>query len=125
MALGAIDMMYLTTGYGHRFYRVDVSRFPGGQQARVVPSGRAKAQVITSRHGVEVEYQLPTVAHVRASLHDALGRRVATLDAGRQNAGTYRLSWNCNQGGRKLSAGAYFVLLDMGKETARLKAVVE
>ncbi len=125
MALGANDMMYLTTGHAHKFYGVSVSRFPGGQQARVVQGGRARAQVITVRDGVEVQYQLPAAAHVRASLHDALGRRVGTLDAGKQSAGMHRLVWSGNQEGRKLSAGAYFVLLDMGKETARLKAVVE
>jgi len=74
---------------------------------------------------VKVEYQLPAAAHVRASLYDALGRRVGTLDAGKQNAGTHRLSWNRDQEGRSLSAGAYFVLLDLGAEQARLKAVVE
>jgi hypothetical protein len=41
-----------------------------------------------------------------------------------QQAGTHRLSWNRDGDGRKLSAGAYFVLLDMGAEQARLKAVV-
>jgi hypothetical protein len=125
MAIGANDMMYLTTGNARRFYGVSISRFPGGQQARVGPGGRAKAQVVTVRDGVEVEYQLPAAAHVRAVLHDALGRRVGTLDAGVQKAGTHRLGWNSSPEGRKLSAGAYFVLLDMGAEQARLKAVVE
>ena len=60
----------------------------------------------------------------RAVLHDAVGRRVGMLDAGEQKAGVHRLSWNRDQEGRKLSAGAYFVLLDMGKEQVRLKAVV-
>jgi hypothetical protein len=47
------------------------------------------------------------------------------LDAGEQKAGMHRLSWNHDQQGRKLSAGAYFVLLDMGTEQARLSAVLE
>jgi hypothetical protein len=47
------------------------------------------------------------------------------LDAGEQNAGMHRLGWNSSPDGRKLSAGAYFVLLDMGNEQARLKVVVE
>ena len=42
-----------------------------------------------------------------------------------QQPGTHRLSWNQDRGGRKLASGAYFVLLDMGREQARLKAVVE
>jgi len=124
MAIGADDMMYLTTGHAHDFYGVSISRFPGGQQARVVPDGRAKAQAVTVRDGIEVEYQLPAAAHVRASLHDALGRRVGTLDGGKQSAGMHRLGWNSGLDGRELGAGAYFVLLDTGTEQSRLKAVV-
>jgi len=73
---------------------------------------------------VKVEYQLPAAAHVRATLHDAVGRQVGVLDAGSQEPGTHRLSWSRNGEGDRLSSGAYFVLLDMGKEQARLKAVV-
>jgi YD repeat-containing protein len=62
---------------------------------------------------------------LRATLHDAVGRLVGVLDAGEQQAGTHRLSWDRDNEGRKLSAGAYFVLLDMGMEKARLKAVVK
>ena len=61
---------------------------------------------------------------LRATLHDAVGRHVGILDAGEQQAGTHRLSWGQDSEGRKLSAGAYFVLLDIGTEQARLKAVV-
>jgi photosystem II stability/assembly factor-like uncharacterized protein len=87
------------------------------------PGGEAKARIVSRFDGVEVEYQLPASARVRATLHDALGRRVGTFDAGKQNAGTHRLGWHGNQEGRKLSAGAYFVLLNTGTEQARLKAV--
>jgi hypothetical protein len=125
MAIGADDMMYLTTGYARRFYGVSVSSFPGGQQARVVPSGRAKAQAVSVRGGVEVEYLLPAAAYVRASLHDALGRQVGTLDVGKQSAGVHRLGWNCSREGRKLSVGTYFVSLDLGAEQINLKTVVQ
>jgi len=43
---------------------------------------------------------------------------------GSQQPGTHRLGWNQDRGGRKLAAGAYFVLLEIGAEQARLKAVV-
>ena len=36
----------------------------------------------------------------------------------------YRTSWDRDREGRRLSAGAYFVLLDTGTEQVRLKAVV-
>jgi hypothetical protein len=124
MVIGADKMMYLTTGRDHRFYGLEPPIALEGEQTRSTPSGKAKAQVITAHDGIEVEYQLPVAAHVRAALHDAIGRRVGMLDAGEQNAGKHRLSWNRDQEGRKLSAGAYFVLLDMDKKQARLKAVV-
>ena len=130
MIIGADSMSYLTTGHDHYFYRVEPAGFAGrgGEQgagkALVSPVGGAKAKVLAFHDGVEVQYQLPVAARVRAVLHDAVGRRVGTLDAGEQKAGTHRLCWSRDQEGRKLSAGAYFVLLDMGSEQARLKAVV-
>ncbi len=49
---------------------------------------------------------------------------ISLPDAGSQQPGTHRLNWSRNCRGSKLSAGAYFILLDMGREQARLKAVV-
>jgi hypothetical protein len=91
--------------------------------ARPGPAATARIRTSQSR-SVAVEYSLGTPAHVRATLHDAVGRQVGVLDAGVQQSGMHRLSWNRDGDGRKLSAGAYFVLLDMGAEQARLKAVV-
>lgn len=130
MIIGAEHYSYLITGHQNRFYRVEPEGFArgGGEQgrevARVTPSQGANAQVITAHHGIEVEYQLPAAARVRAVLHDAVGRRVGMLDAGVQKPGMHRLGWTRDNEGRKLSAGAYFVLLDMGSQQASLKAVV-
>ncbi len=41
-----------------------------------------------------------------------------------KSPGTYRLNWSGDSQGRKLSAGAYFVLIDMGAEKATLKAII-
>lgn len=73
---------------------------------------------------VEVEYQLPVSGKVRATLHDAVGRQVAEFDAGEQTPGVHRLTWNQDCEGRRLAAGAYFVLIDIGSEQAKLKAVI-
>jgi hypothetical protein len=88
------------------------------------PAATATARFCPSSSGVLVQYQLPVAAHVRASLHDAVGRRIGMLDVGEQKAGLHQLSWDRDQEGRKLSAGAYFVHLDIGAEQVRLKAVV-
>jgi hypothetical protein len=95
-----------------------------GSQTSALRIEIGRAHVISRYHDVEVEYQLPASARVHATLHDAVGRLVGVLDAGQQQAGVHRLSWKCDGGNQKLRAGAYFLLLDMGREQARLKAVL-
>jgi hypothetical protein len=128
MIIGADDIMYLLPGWeaDPTFYWVD-GPYPdgGGGQAGVAQVGGVKAHVIVGYDGIEVEYQLPAAARVRAALHDAIGRQVGYLDAGERQPGTHRLSWNRDNEGRRLSSGAYFVLLEMGTEQVRLKAVVK
>ena len=130
MVMGAGDTMYLTlgaySGEAHSFYWVHGPGYGDGGGGQSVASvyGVSKAHAITSPDRIEIEYQLPVSGRVRVSLLDVLGRQVNKLDAGQQQAGTHRLSWVRDSEGRKLSAGAYFVLLDMGAEKARLKAVV-
>ncbi len=124
MIQGASHMCYLVVGE-ENFYRLEPPpESKDGGLAGVVRSGKVDAHSVSCLDGIEVEYQLPAAARVRAVLHDAVGRRVGMLAAGEQKAGVHRLSWNRDQEGRKLSAGAYFMLLDMGKEQVRLKAVV-
>jgi len=111
------------------FYAIDPKhkkpkKDEGGSQAGDVLTGTARAQVIASRDGLEVEYHLPAAACVRATVHDAVGRQLGVLDVGSQQPGTHRLSWNHDRGGRNLASGAYFVLLDMGAEKATLKAII-
>jgi hypothetical protein len=143
--MGPSPFCYLTTGAPYYqdgevwvtgdptyyFYAIDPERGKhkkdknrGGSQAGDVYAGSLRAQVIASNHGIEVEYQLPAAVCVRATLHDAVGRQVGVLDIGAQEPGTHQLSWNQDRGGRELASGAYFVLLDMGTEKARLKAVI-
>jgi hypothetical protein len=131
MAYGQDNYMYLIVGENaqgtprNNFYRVDPpTDVMDGSKASATRTGIARTQVIARYDAVEVEYQLPTSARVRATLHDALGRQVGVLDVGEQQSGIHRLSWNRDSEGRKLSAGAYFVLLDIGTEQSRLKAVV-
>ena len=131
MVYGANKNLYLIIGLDNSgnprssFYRLQP---PGslmdGSQASVQRNEIARAHVISRYDDVQVEYQLPASAHVRATLHDAVGRLVGAFDAGEQQAGVHRLSWRGDGTGLKLSPGAYFVLLNMGNEQARLKAVV-
>ncbi len=134
--MGPSPWCYLTTGAPYvggdptkYFYAIDPERKKrkkdnGGSQAGEVLAGSQRARAIALDNGVEVVYQLPGAAHVRATLHDAVGRQVGLLDCGLQQPGTHRLSWSQVRGGRGLAAGAYFVLLDMGAEKATLKAII-
>jgi hypothetical protein len=115
--------MYLAVGDNH-FYRLDPPMLEGGMSAGVTRPANPRTHVVTRYDAVEVEYELAASGRVRATLHDAVGRQVGVLDAGEQKPGVHRLIWNQDREGRRLSAGAYFVTLDMGNEQARLKAVI-
>jgi hypothetical protein len=128
---GTNKNLYLITGLDNgcnptdNFYRLQP---PGslmdGSQASTSRVDVARAHVISHHDNIEVEYQLPVSAHVRATLRDAVGRQVSVHNLGEQTPGTHRLGWTRDSEGRRLSAGTYFVLLDLGDEHARLKAVV-
>jgi hypothetical protein len=126
MVMGPNYNMYLCPGNGGEgFYRVeppDGSR--GGGQGDNSQVRGPKAHVVAGHDGVEIVYDLPSLSRVRATLHDALGRQVGVLDAGHQKPGTHHLKWSRYREGRRLAAGAYFVLLDIGSQRAGLKAVV-
>jgi hypothetical protein len=131
MAYGTNNNQYLIVGEDgegnprNNFYWVDPpSAIMDGSQTGAARAGGARTQVIARYDAVEVEYQLPASARVRATLHDAVGRQVGYLDAGEQKPGVHRLVWDRDSEGRRLSAGAYFVLLDTGTEQSRLKAMV-
>jgi hypothetical protein len=123
---------YLTTGEQDGeatdyFYAIEPKHIKhphgGGSQSGDAYTGSIPARVIATYDGIAVEYQVPVATHVRATLHDAVGRQVGMLDAGSQQPGTHRLSWSRNGEEGRLRAGAYFVLLDLGIEQIRLKAI--
>jgi hypothetical protein len=126
-----IPYLYLIVGQDgngdprNDFYRLELPTSGGGGQAGSKRSASLPARSLCGSKGITVEYQLSAPARVRASVFDAVGSRVGVLNAGEQQPGTHRLSWSRDGEGRKLSAGTYFVLLDMGTEQARLKAVVK
>jgi len=128
MVYGEPHVMYLVTG-DREFFRVDpppdnILMIAEGAMSSGTCVERTRAHTITRNSGFGVEYQLSKTAHVRAMLHDAVGRQVGTLDVGEQGPGSHKLNWSTDGEGRKLGAGAYFVLLDTGTEQTRLKAVV-
>ncbi|MBM3332964.1 hypothetical protein FJY68_14150 [candidate division WOR-3 bacterium] len=124
-----VHHLYLIVGDVGSGPRNDFYRFtlPGYERAQQGGSGRLASSFARSLNDpgrVTVQYQLSTSARVRASVFDATGRQFGDLDAGAQKPGAHRLSWGQDAAGRKLSAGAYFVRIDIGAEQATLKAVV-
>ena len=73
-----------------------------------------------------VQLTLPEGARVRVSVHDLAGRRVATLQDGRLDAGAHAWRWDgADAAGRRLPGGIYFVRLEgedgmVPERTARL-----
>ncbi len=131
MAYGLDHYVYLIVGEDangnprNDFYRQQLPWAEEGEQAAASLDGKSPARVISSFDGISVAYQLRAPSRVRATLHDLTGRLVGKLDAGEQMTGSHRLDLSRDADGRRLASGAYFILLDMGSEQARLKAVVQ
>lgn len=57
-----------------------------------------------------INYQLPTVNHVRLEVYDLLGQRIATLVNSPQQAGCRKAIWD----GSDYASGVYFYRLTAG-----------
>jgi len=58
-------------------------------------------------------HNLATSGEVRLAVFDVSGRRVATLQEGRQEAGRHAVTWNgTDDAGRGVSSGIYFARLE-------------
>ncbi len=63
--------------------------------------------------GMTIEFRLPRAASIRLSVHDAAGRRVATIDERSAPGGDVRIAWNARrEDGRRLPDGVYFLRLE-------------
>jgi len=67
-----------------------------------------------------LEYTLPEPGEVRLVVYDVLGRRVATLESGRKEAGRHSVQLR----GTRLSSGVYFGRLQAGDKTLTQKITV-
>jgi len=68
-----------------------------------------------------IRYQLPVTSDVKLEVYDVLGKKVATLVSGRQEAGIYTYTLNAST----LSSGVYFYRLQAGRfvETKKMMLV--
>ena len=71
-----------------------------------------------------ISYQLSAVSNVTLKVYDVLGREVATLVNGRENAGVYKVNFN----GSRFASGVYFYRLtasgNNGKTFSSIKKLV-
>lgn len=97
---------------------------PGGPLPRAIflapPVPNPAPTAVTLRFG------LPRTARIELALHDQQGRRVRTLFDGECAAGEHSLAWDVRDGsGRKVSAGLYFVRLEVeGRSLVTRLAVI-
>jgi hypothetical protein len=96
---------------------------PDGSDAAGHPGPRDLRLAITnafpspSAGATTIDYTLPARGHVRVSVHDLPGRRVAVLRDGEQSAGRHREVWNgAASGGGPVSAGIYVIRIEQAGE---------
>src|SRR5690606_14915260 len=63
------------------------------------------------REGTSIRFTLGQSESITLSIHDAAGRRVATLHDGPASAGPHEIRWDGHSEGRRLPPGLYFVSL--------------
>jgi len=69
-----------------------------------------------------VAFTLPAAGHARVTVHDAAGRRVATLLDGERAAGRHELVWDgAGDHGAALPSGVYVVRVESGGESRAAK----
>ena len=72
-----------------------------------------------------ISFVVPKSDHITVGIYDLAGRRVRMLFSGSYEAGVQSLRWDGNgEGGRKLSPGAYFVMLQNGNQQTTKKLLI-
>ncbi|MBS1262046.1 MAG: Thermophilic serine proteinase [Calditrichaeota bacterium] len=75
--------------------------------------------------GTNVTVHLMEAGSAEITVHDVLGRRVATLHSGRLSAGAHRFAWDGRtRDGSRAAAGAYLIEASANGHAAQVKAVL-
>jgi len=98
---------------------------PADTVSAAEPRAEARARITSNPAvgAVTVLFDLPAPAMIAGQLFDASGRCLRRLDLGQRPAGRTRLTWDaCDDRGRPLDAGTYWLQLSVGgrRETHRL-----
>ncbi len=77
------------------------------------------------REQTSIQYTLPQSSHVQLVIYDALGRQVKTLVDASQDAGAHTLIWDgCDDAGKQLSSGIYFLKFEAGEFSHKARLVI-
>jgi hypothetical protein len=72
-----------------------------------------------------IRYELPESAHIKLTVYDVLGKKVAVLEDGVKSAGVHDAIWNArNRNGGTNGSGVYFWLLETGPHRAHGKMML-
>jgi beta propeller repeat protein len=113
-------------------YDIYASRvFPNGTLSTVESAGIAPAGFMLSQNypnpfnpTTVISYQLSVNGYVTLKVYDVLGSEVAVLVNGRQEAGSYTVPFNTNNGTLNLSSGVYFYRLEAGAFVSTKKLIL-
>ncbi|NOY79216.1 MAG: T9SS type A sorting domain-containing protein [Calditrichaeota bacterium] len=73
----------------------------------------------------EISYELPKTTHVRLTVYNMLGQKVATLIDAKMPAGSYQATWNGkDEFGRTVGSGLYIYQLEAGSFKATKKMLL-
>ena len=135
MPLQVIADLYLHEGsrslfaftHGRSAWQFDLASVPLAVPVVGAPTGIALAlgSANPARGAVRLTLSLPRGANAQVTVHDALGRRVATLCAGALDAGAHAFTWDHRgESGARASAGVYFIRATSGGETRAIRVVL-
>ncbi len=120
-------------GYSYGSYSIIVSNVrptlpsagvkePGKEAAPTLPEKFALLQNYPNpfNPNTVISYQLSVISDVKLSIYDVIGREIAVLANGRQNAGTYTTRWNA----QNFPSGIYFYRLQANSFTQTKKLIL-
>ena len=96
------------------------------QRTDYVPKGFALLQNYPNpfNPSTKIQYTIGNAGSVSLKIYNVLGREVATLVNGHQEAGSYTVPFGINNGTFDLSSGVYFYRLEVGSFVSTKKLIL-
>jgi len=136
MALASISLLTGATLDGRALAQTGAVSFDGNTVTKPgtvtgVEKGLASHEFALSQNypnpfnpSTRIQYSIAKAGMVSLKIYNLLGREVATLVDGRQEAGSYTVPFNSNEGTLSLASGVYFYRLEAGSTLSIRKLVI-